>query len=312
MGTIYMSSAGVRLTMSFDLPQSIKIGGWSESYDLIYTTLPQAIAAIGTINAFMSARCYCLGTGVTLIEAFLSANPGGIIVPPVARRATIQIPVLNAGINDGLPFYNKALMTYPADFGSTVLYWSLQTDPNAPPVYRRNLWIAGIPDACDATNAALPVAGPWNTAFGIFGTYMQPGPTLKTAGQQIVTIRSVDRSGANPIKLATGYNPTNFQFTVPAHGFLQGQLIVAEGFRALPGGKAPRGQYKVIYIDANTIALAGAGLSTATIPPGGFRAVVYTWNPITSAEILGFSKRNKGRPRNLLVGRRRVSKIGRA
>lgn len=312
MGTIYMASAGVRLTLNFVLPEGIKIGGWSESYDLIYTTLPQAIASMATINAFVSARCYCLGTGVVCTEAVLSANPGGIIVPPVARRATLQIPVLNPGSNDGAPFYNKALMTYPADYGTTVLYWSLQTDPNAPPVYRRNLWIAGIPDACDSTNEILPVAGPWNTAFGIFSTYMQPGPTTKTAGLQIVTIRSVDRSGANPFRPCTGYNFTNFQFTVPAHGFLAGQLIVAEGFRAAPGGRAPRGQYKVIYIDQNTIALSGAGISNATIPPGGFRAVVYVWNNVATATLLGFSKRNKGRPRNLLVGRRRVSKIGRA
>jgi hypothetical protein len=308
-----MASAGVRLTLRFDLQAGLKDQGWSESYDLIYTTLPQAVANSTPVNNFINDRLNCLGTGVLLTSAKLTANPGGPIVPPLPRRATIQLTVPGYSFSTAASqAYNKALALYPADYGTTVLYWSLQTDPSVTPTYRRSLWIAGIPDACDTTASVLPVEGPWNTYFTKFTNDLQgQGSKLGTI-PPIISIRSLDQSNANPFKPCNGYTFATNTYNVPAHGFANGQVIVAEGFRSKPGQTAPRGQYKCIVGDLNNIMLAGGSPINATVPPGGFRALVYVWNAVFSASMLGFSKRNKGRPSRLSVGRRRKANSLRA
>lgn len=308
-----MAASGVRLTLDFNLTQGQKEGGWSESWDTIYGNLSDAQVAKTAIANFILARLYCLGTGVELVGAKLTADPGGAIVPPRPRRATQLLPVPAYNPAQAAAFaYNKALVTYPADYATNVLYYDLRTASNVTPSYRKSYWMAGIPDASDDTRSIQPVAGAWINYFETFRQAMQANGPSNPPTPSILTIRSIDKSNNNPFKRCSGYNATNKQFTVVGHGFADGQLINAEGFTGVPGGNVPKGTYKCIRIDADTIALARAQVTTAIIPPGGFRALVYVWNPVATATQIGFSKRNKGRPFNLLVGKRRVSKTAKS
>jgi hypothetical protein len=303
------SSTGVRLVLKFNFSQQIRSAGWSESYDLGFADLPTAINATPNLNAFMYDRCLCLGVGPLLIEAVLAAyvqplHPGD----PAVRRNTASLVVPDfpkAGLS-----YNKAFNVptppYTADFATTVYYMSMQTSLFGTPVYRRNCWIAGLPDIADQSDSPLITEGSTLAAVNKFiGDLNNTNATL--GGKCNVSIRSIDRSAANPIKPCTAWNLTLNTYTVPAHGFVANQPIIAQGMKVEKGGIAPRGRYLVgVVIDANTITLQGAKIPSPPEKTGGFRAAIETFNPVTLVEQQGFTKRDKGKPSGLSVGRRRA------
>ncbi len=308
------SSTGVRLTLKFNFGQQIRFAGWSESYDLGFSDLPTAIASSANILSFMQDRANCLGVGPLMVEAVLAAfvqplTPGAAPV----RRSTLSLPVPPYPLAGQA--YNKAFngsTPYPADFANTVLYISLQTSLSSSPVYRRNFWMAGLPDIADETDSPTIVDPATLAAVNKFiGDLNATNTTL--AGKCNVSIRSIDRSGANPVKPCTAWNIGPNTYTVPAHGFVAGQPILAEGMKTAKGGFAPRGRYLVgTVVDANTITLQGSNPPTAPTKTGGFRAAVYAFNQVFVVTMQGFTKRDKGRPSGLAVGRRPRPAISRA
>lgn len=284
MGTIRMATTGVRLTMKFNFFQQIRGAGWSESYDLGYSNLATAVSAIANVNAFIVDRVNCLGIGPILVEAVLSAftqplAPGD----PPAHRSSLSIQVPPAPVPGSA--YNKALsplpvdgkQPYDADFAPTVYYIALATNLSDTPVYRRNCWIAGLPDTADETDSPNILDAPTLTAIKRFLVDLAnftggQGPA-PNGSKNNVSIRSVDRSGANPIKKCQAWNINVNTYTVNAHGFVPGQPIIAEGCRTAPGGSCPRGVYLVAATpDANTISLQNSAPPSLPTAFGGFRA----------------------------------------
>lgn len=315
MGTPMPSATGVRLTLKINFPQELRIAGWSESYDLNYADIPTAIASLNSINAFITDRLYCLGIGPYLESAHLIAyaQPATPGVPNI-RRNSIEL-FANTGPN---PFpappaagnaYNKALSggtaAFLADFAPTVFLIGCNTNPATNPVYYRSVWLAGLPDGADESNTTQ-ITEP-NTLAAVQKFQSDLNGTGTTLGAKVgFSIRSVDRSGANPIKLCTAYNVTPNTFTVPNHLLVQNQPVDAVGWKTDPGGTTLRGEYLVgPVIDANTITLQNQIPLTPQTKLGGFRPKVYTFNVVTIAALEGFTKRNKGRPSGASVGRRR-------
>lgn len=307
MGTAMSSATGTRLTLKFNFPQEIRFCGWSESYDLGFASITLAVAGGPSIAAFLTDRVNCLGMGPILVEAVLAGftqplHPGD----PPTRRSTFSFPVPQAPTPGGT--YNKAFSqndTFDADYGTTVLLLNAQTALGAVPIYRRSIWIAGLPDVADLTANLRLVDPATNQAVQKFiGDLNNTNTTL--GGQCGVSIRSIDRTAGNPVKACTAWNlVAPFLLTVPAHGFVVGQPVQAEGCTVAPGGSAPRGRYLVsTVVDVNTITLAGLSALSPPIHTGGFRASVVTFNTISQVTIEGMTKRNKGRPFGLSVGRR--------
>jgi len=308
------SATGVRLTMKVNSAQLLRNTGWIEAIDLGYADLPTAIASQAGILALIRHRADCLGTGGLLVSAVLSAyvqpvTPGA---PPI-RRSTIALPVPVAPAAGQA--YNKAFLAekgFTADFSTTVYYVKLQTNLSGSPVYARNYWLAGLPDIADQTDSTQIIDPATLTAVQ---TYLKDldnsNPTL--SGKNSVSIRSIDRAIGNPVKQCTAWNLLANTYTVPAHGFVASQPVLAEGCKTVPGGSCPRGRYLIgTVLDANTITLQGSAAPTAPIKLGGFRAAVYTFNTVSSAVGQGFTKRDHGRPSGLQVGRRRTPSIKRA
>lgn len=302
-----MSSAtGVRLTMKFNFAQDIRAAGWSESLDLGYADLPTASASLPSIAALLTDRVNCLGAGPLMVSASLSAfvqplTPGAAPL----RRNTLAIPVPTFPAPGQA--YNKAFnpaVPFTADFATTVLYITLETSISGTPVYRRNYWIAGLPDISDQTNSPTILDPATLTAVQKYlGDLNNTNSTL--GGQNSVSIRSIDRSAGNPVKQCTGWNLLVNTYTVPAHGFVVGQPVLAEGMRTIRGGSAPRGRYLIGTVpDANTISLQRSNPPTQPLSFGGFRAAIFTFNKVAVAIQNGFTKRDKGRPFGLSVGRR--------
>lgn len=315
MGTFMGSATGVRLTLKFNFAQLIRNSGWSEGYDTGYADLPTAVANVANITQFMYDRVYCLGVGPYLASATLSdykqpLTPGA----PPQRRNTLALPVF--ALPQPGDAYNKAFNgsnpAFLADFSPTVLYIAVQTALSGTPVYRRNVWIAALPDGSDQTNSGTVTDAATLTALNKFLKALS-NDTTQNSGKNSISIRSIDRSGANPVKNCTAWNTPANTYTVPNHGFVQNQPIIAEGMKTFPGGKCPRGRYLVgVVLDVNTIALAGSSLPTAPLKTGGFRAAIVTFTQLDSAQPRGFTKRDKGRPSGLAVGRRRTPLIARS
>lgn len=301
------SATGVRLTMKFNFGQQIRANGWSEELDLGYADIPTAINAGNQIQALLNDRVHCLGAGPLMVSATLAAyvQPATPGAPP-QRKNTVALPVPTFPPEGQA--YNKAFngtVISTADYATTVFYISLQTNLSGSPVYRRNYWMAGIPDEADRTSVAQIIDPATLAAVNKYiGDLQNTNATL--GGKNSISVRSIDRSNANPIKLCTAWNIALNTYTVPAHGFVQNQPIIAEGMVTIPGGTAPRGRYLVgSVVDANTITLMGAGPPTAPKKTGGFRAAILTFNQVALANPVGFTKRDKGRPSGLSVGRRR-------
>lgn len=314
-----MADTSVRIILKFNFGQQIRFAGWSESYDTAYQSLAQAVAASDRVAAFLIARVNCLGIGPILVECVLVLQ-----VPPVApgapptRRTTLSFPVPQAP-KPGTAYnsaYNTVDVNFVADFANTVYYIALQTALENTPVYRRNCWIAGLPDVADQTDSPEILDPFVSAAVNTFLNALsngnsQPGIQPNSAKNGI-SIRSVDRSGANPIKACTAWNLDVNTYTVPAHGFVAGQPIIAEGMKTTPGGRCPRGRYLVqTVIGPDTISLQGSQAPTPPLRTGGFRAAKIVFNLCEVATPQGFTKRDKGRPSGLAVGRRRTPLISR-
>jgi hypothetical protein len=300
------SATGVRLIMKFNFAQQIRNAGWSESLDLGYADLPTANASLPNIQALLSNRCDCLGAGPLMVAATLIAyvQPPAAGQKPLRRNSlSLQVPTFPPPGNA----YNKAFnpsKPFTADFAPTVYYINLQTNLAGTPVYRRSVWLAGLPDVADETDTPLIVDPATKAAVNKFMNDLQNGGT-SLASKNSVSIRSVDRSGANPIKQCTAWNLVANTYTVPAHGFVVGQPIIAEGMKTVRGGTCPRGRYVVgTVVDGNTITLLNAVAPTNPENTGGFRPAILTFNTVAVATPEGFTKRDKGRPSGLLVGRR--------
>jgi hypothetical protein len=306
-GGFVASATGVRLTLKFNFSQLIRIAGWSESYDMGFATLAVAITNIAAINAFIKDRCNCLGIGPYCVSATLSqyVQPIPVNAPPI-RRSTLALPVPAipaAGFAYNLAFVTTPDGKYQADFAPTVLYISMQTSLAGVPVYRRNLWLAGLPDGSDQTNSGTVTEANTLAALNKFLADLNGSGTTLGAGCGIA-IRSIDRSGANPLKGCTGWDVVTGIYTVPAHGFQVNQPIVAEGMKTTLGGFCPKGRYLVASVPtADSLTLLGAKLPTAPKKFGAFRAAIVTFNGVTNVNPLGFTKRDKGRPSGLSVGR---------
>lgn len=305
------SSTACRLVLKINFPQSIRNCGWSEAWDLAFADLPTAAANINKIAAFVWDRLQCLGIGPLMVSGriygFIQPTTPG--APPL-RRSSIPMPLPNQPghgtcYNKEFSVSDSPATPYASDYATSDLYLSLSTALSGTPVYQRNAWLAGLPDIADLTSSLTLTDPLTRQAVQTFIDDLT-GARKTLAGQCGVCIRSVDRSGGNAIKQCTGWTITApLQFTVPGHGFAVGQPVQALGMTVATGGYAPRGRYLVsAVIDANTIALAGVNQLSAAIKTGGFRPSLVVFNAVQQVNIMGMTKRDKGRPFGLSVGRR--------
>lgn len=289
----------VKLTMFFEAPQGPRTVGWSENYYLSYPDLQSASTELTGPTNFVALRVQMLGINIENIANRLTlVTPGVPPVNPPRRNVLLAPGYFGFTSSLGIFVYNKLLATYTGDFVQTVWMLRVSTAVGGPNLYTRTLWVRGLPDLAQETDVPQPIAGAWQSAITAWTTY------LTSSGR--LMIQSDDRSGANPVKACTAYNGTTNQYTVPAHGFSNGQVITAIGWRGTVGSHLPRGNYKCGVIDANTIVLIGAGVIGMVTTLGGFRALSYVYNPVASFAGRGFTNKKVGRPFGQLAGRKRV------
>jgi hypothetical protein len=290
----------VKLTMFFQAGQDPRVVGWSENVYLNYANVANAQFEVTDPQGYCAKRVQMLGVNVVnSANRLTQVNTGPPPVNPV-RRNTVLLAGLTPTVSvAGLVIYNKLLASFTADFAQTVWLLRLLNSQADPILYSRSFWVRALPDLAQETDIPAPVAGAWQTAIVAWQNYVE------NSGKIVLQVD--DRSGANPIKPCTAYNGPLNQYTVPAHGFVNGNLVVAEGWRGVAGARLPRGQYRVGVVDANTITLVG-GLPLGTVTVlGGFKLVSYQFPGVATIIARGFTNKKVGRPFGLLAGRRRVA-----
>jgi hypothetical protein len=295
----------VALDMFFSAPYGIRQIGWSERIIVNQVNLDLAFTEVTRAAGYLKKRVFMLGEGVTNTYNRLTLLQTG--PPPISgqRRNVFIIAGLAALLkNNGVPYYNPGLIGFPTDFGDTVFMNRLSTDSGVTPQYIRSMWLAGFPDNDQQAYFTSLGAGNARVAW----TQWQ---ALVVGGGYCIQVE--DRSAGNPAKVCGAIvlgTPT--QYTVVGHGFLQGQRVVATGWRATSGGDVPKGIYKVSVIDANTITLQNSRPPVNVSALGVFRLLSYQFPVIASLADRGFTNKKHGRPFDLLPGRRRTLRTSRS
>jgi hypothetical protein len=291
----------LQLTSFFEIDQGPRTIGWSETVVTVDSSLTGAASQGSPTAAYLAARLNLLGAGaINTFNRYALTLPNGRPLVPIPRRAVLsQVGTVPSYTTAGLPYYNPNFATQLADFCQTDWLLRWYTALGAQPTYFRSFWLAGLPDNFTNIELYSPLGLNWSAAFNAW----------QAAIKGYILIRVNDRSNANPAILCTTFtNTVPCAYTVPAHGFNQGNLIEAVGWRAAAGGTVPRGRYRVSVIDANTIALQGhtappTGVSTF----GAFRAISYQYPAVTGMVAKGWTNHKRGRPTELLAGRRRTA-----
>jgi hypothetical protein len=296
-----------QVTLMFQQSQVIRTPGWSETYYTNDNNLGACASAEQLNNSWLNRRLNLLGAGAVCSYVRIALVLAGPPAPGGGRRSVeiINGPPAQPGSGSG-PVYNPDLIGSPADFAGTVYMNRAATDPAGTPVYARSLWFRGIPDNIDTTVSGGPLAGPWLNAYSLF----QAIATNAVASRYVLRVN--DHGPGNPSKLCTDQVGGPTQYTVPAHGFLQGQIVVANAFRAGPGGVVPKGQYKVNVINAQTISLQNGKPTSNVTALGSFRLLSYAFPLLNNLLGRGFTIKKAGRPFGQLVGRRRTPRSSRA
>jgi hypothetical protein len=291
----------VLLTSTFQQDESLRSIGWSESVVLNYDTLQLAYTAEIAGQGYLYLRCQMFGAGIvnTYNRFSLLPNPGPLVGP---QRRAVQVAnglAPTGYLADGA-YYNTALKLAEADFSQSVWMLRWTNAAGAAIQYIRTFWVAGLPDDADEAEIGAPIPGIWSPAITAWQNYIQSG---------VVLLRDINRDATvNPVKQCSGYTPPPGPtvYTVTNHGFLNGQRILAVGFRGALGTFVPRGQYQCSVKDNNTFTLNGTQAPANLTTLGGFRAVIYTYPSVASVQNRGFTNKRHGRPFGLLRGRRAI------
>lgn len=301
----------IQLIMEFQLQQGEIDVGWSEELHFPGSSLtPSTIAPIQAVqNSYIATRLQLFGAGVINTVNRLTVFQEGIAIVGPQRHPSVEFPgfvpqfLIVSGQQVGLPYYNSIFNISPADFSQSVQLVRWYTDPAANPQYVRNVWYSGLPDFSQNTNqqgqSSADIRRILNTISG------------GLAGWN-VQIRSIDRSTANPFISCTAIDSTGLIYAANTSSLTTGQLIKAVGFRAASGGTVPRGTYRVTVISGTELSLQNAKPAAGVTTIGGFRAVKYVINPVRLMTIENVTNRKRGRPFELLRGRRLVSRTSRS
>jgi hypothetical protein len=278
----------IRMTMFFNMSGAgSHSAGWSEThYSITALTLPGALT---NLVALAQLRVNLLGAGVTLRYLRVSDD---LVDRDVRAQAGLTPHVGAHG-----PYYLGTWASSPADFAYSAALVRLQ---GASDFYTRNLFLSGIPDLNQDIEHPSPFTAAWLQQFVDFRNALLSG----RYGFKITV-----RGPANPDRQITGLAAGVFT-TSGNHGFNPNDPVRIRGFRANPGTDSlgnPNGTWRVQFAPSPTT-FSLLGYAQLTFNPtrlGTVRKIIPDVTPYTNVSTPLFTKRSRGRPFGLLVGRRR-------
>jgi hypothetical protein len=299
----------VELLAEFTAQQGARTVGWTETSYFNYQDLVTASQFIFANLGIFNRRLQCLGCGVINTGLQLKLLQEGVAIVGPQRRNTLDVapvpPVYGTitGVPVALPVYNPQFASLAADYSQSVQQCYLSTDPTAAIQYHKTLWLSGMPDV--SQNIFFQGQDQGNVIAALQNY-------LNSLTKTTALLRFVDRSGANPAFPCTGVDGTFLQYKVAGATFVPNQLIVATGFKSALGTPRPSGQYYVQSYDGTNLVLQRAKPATNLIKNGQFRAVRFQTAPIFVAEAVAITNKKRGRPFDLLRGRRQAVRTPRA
>lgn len=263
--------------------------GWSESYwDLSSPNLTTSLYAAGLLA---QQRVTLIGDGNITLDWIRCSDPTRFRASQIARGV--------AKSNPNAP-YNKQWASFISDRPYSVfLVRALGTVANDPTVYASNLYMSGIADyLVDDTQPGGVKPDPlWSQLFSAWVSYL----TTTVAGGNVQTwgFRVTARSApTNPLKTITAIQQVApYAFTVPAHGFVNGQKVRLVGVFGCPQGVRLNGVYRISLVpSADSFILAGWPRSEITSAFGGqVQGTAYAYAGFSNASVLKATHHTRGR-----------------
>lgn len=260
--------------------------GWSESHydpvdgDSLQVVLTKAIE-------LATARSLLLGAGPTLDYIRVSYDS--------VWRDSLVAP----GIQPYGPppnYYNKKFP--PPDGNSDVAYSVFQAMGLSGTLFRKPIYLSGVPDVVITDPQSNPINPDWRKAFNAYRAIL-----IATWGFKVIdrdptsnppkTIQAI--SYANPPGLTT--------LNVPGHGLLTGDKVRVYGVKQAPNTNKLNGVWFVTVPvvggnpDVNNIQLNGYGtLDPKWLGGGQIQKQIYAVKPYTDVFIKRETHRKRGRP----------------
>lgn len=278
----------IRMQMLFTMTGAgSRAVGWTEQhYSFSANTLPGALVQL---VALANVRINMLGAGVTL--RYLRVSDDAVF------RDVRSQPGIVPNVGAHGPYYLGTFANSPSDFGYAAVLMRCQGQSD---FYTRSLFISGTPDLSQDIEHPTPVGAAWLTQSDIYRNTLLNGA---------YGFKVQNRDNAHqPIQI-TALAAGVFTTLAP-HGLAVNSIVRIRGFRptsGVAGLNNPNGVWRVGAIpSATTFGLLGY-TQLAFVPTafGNVRLVEYTVTKYTSVAIAGFTKKSRGRPFGLLVGRRR-------
>lgn len=280
--------AMVRMQMFFNMTGAgSRSAGWSEThYSFTAATLAGALT---NLQILAGVRSLLLGAGVTLRYMRVSDDD-------IFRDSRSQQGIMPNIGPDG-PWYNPAFRLQPADFAYAAGYSRLQGNSD---FYNRTLYLSGIPDVGQDILHPNPTGAAWLMFYDAFRTEL-------LSGKYGFKVQLVGGAAA-PVQIS-GLAAGVFT-TAGAHGLAINDSVKIRGFlpkTGVAGLNNPNGAWRVSAIpSATTFGLLGyTQLAFTPTRFGVLRKVVYVVTDYRRMSDVLFTKKSRGRPFGLLVGRRR-------
>lgn len=280
--------AMVRMQMFFTMsgPGS-RSAGWSEThYSFTAATLPNAL---NNLIDLAGARAFLLGAGVTL--RYLRVSDDDIF------RDSRAVNGLSPNIGPDGAWYNPAFRLQPSDFGYAAAFCRLRGNSD---FYARSLYLSGLPDVSQDILHPTPTGAAWTLAFDNYRRTL-------LGGRYGFKVQQVG-GGVGPFQVVS-LNAGLFT-TMVNHGLNPGDLCSITGFQPKTGqGRQnnPNGRWRVSAVpSATTFGLLNyTQVAFQPTALGRVKKIVYIVTDYRSCTDPVFTKKSRGRPFGLLVGRRR-------
>jgi hypothetical protein len=278
----------IRMQMLFNMTGAgSRSIGWSEThYSFSANTLTGALVQL---VALARQRVNMLGAGVTL--RYLRVSDDAVF------RDIQSQPGLPPNVGNHGPYYLGTFANSPSDFGYAAVLVRCQGQTD---FYTRSLFISGTPDLNQDIEHPTPTGAAWLQQFTEYSNILLNGAYGFKVQNRDNFHQPIQITG-----LAAGI------FTTAAnHGLNPNDTVRIRGFKptvGVPGLNNPNGLWRVGPVpSAVTFSLLGyTQLAFTPTALGTVRKIEYTVTKYTRVFLSGFTKKSRGRPFGLAVGRRR-------
>lgn len=261
----------------FSQQQSTKLGGWSINF---WNLSEDRLFVLGRAQELQAAINNAMGGQAYTTSFRISSYP--------ANRLPLNVPLLNTP--QATPSTDN-----DADYPTN----SIQIVMTGLPTYKAVVWLSGVPDSIISNSGRYVPTSSWTPRINVVLGLLRD--SANQWGLHVLN-RTVAPQTVTALVTATGI------LTVPSHGWGPEGTVVRIRVTGFAKPKVVNKVWRVTVLTPDTVQLSfWVGLSDPQVAGNNpqARRQTYTDVAIATANTGAASKHNRGKPINLLGGRRR-------